>query len=81
MYLKKYITLDYVVSFFYMEIGYAASLDDYLAEYSYTLEMEKKEDSDKPQKVCELAVAISEIYGNKRTKTEILEYYRRTYEG
>lgn len=64
-----------------LEIGYAASLDDYLAEYSYTLEMEKKEASDKPQKLCELAMAISEIYGNKRTKTEILEYYRRTYEG
>ena len=52
-----------------------------MAEYSDTLEMEKKEASDKPQKLCELAVAISEIYGNKRTKTEILEYYRRTYEG
>ena len=54
MYLKKYITLDYVVSFFYMEIGYAASLDDYLAEYSYILEMEKKEASDKHKNYASL---------------------------
>ena len=62
-------------------VCYFTAHEHYLAEYSYTLEMEKKEASDKPQKLCELAVAISEIYGNKRTKTEILEYYRRTYEG
>ncbi|MBR3608114.1 MAG: helix-turn-helix transcriptional regulator [Lachnospiraceae bacterium] len=62
-----------------LDIGYAANLDDYVAEYSYTLEMEKKETPDKPQRLCELAMAISEMYGNKRIRKLIGNYYKAKY--
>ena len=62
-----------------LDIGYAANLDDYVAEYSYALEMEKKETPDKPQRLCELAMALSEMYGNKRIRKLIGDYYKGKY--
>ena len=61
-------------------LSFLLCLNHYLAEYSYTLEMEKKETSDKSQKLCELAVTISEIYGNKRTQKLIADYYKKRYQ-
>lgn len=62
--------------------GHATLLDDYLVEMSYNLEhmnyvqMKRKE---KPMKICCLAVELSNIYGNIRTKKLIKEYYEKTY--
>lgn len=62
--------------------GHATLLDDYLVEISYNLEhmnhlqMNRK---DKPMKICCLAVELSNIYGNIRTKKLIKEYYKKTY--
>lgn len=62
--------------------GHATLLDDYLVEISYNLEhmnyvqMKRK---DKPVKICCLAVELSNIYGNIRTKKLIKEYYEKTY--
>lgn len=62
-----------------LDIGYAASIDEYLVEYSYNLECLNKNNSDKPMQICQLALELSKVYGNNRRRDLIFDYYTKIY--
>lgn len=62
-----------------LDVCYASGLDEYLVEYSYNLEHGDKRKSDEPKKLCELSVALSEIYGTDRRRNAIKAYFKKVY--
>ncbi len=60
--------------------GHAVFMDDYLAEISFNLDNMQKNTSEYTKKLCEVALDISDVYGTKKKRIEICDYYKARYQ-
>ena len=59
--------------------GYAIYLDDYLAEISYNMDKMQEHTSEETQKLYEVALVISDVYGTEKKQKELYNYYKKRY--